>query len=119
MIVSVLTGYLHEYDKSKIKVQIENAVLYAISEGGKIFLYQSESELASVISSVIKAVSKTHPDITYMSVENKEKENKEVYVQKSFSKTYLLEKADILIVLEAKESVVNYTIPQTTLRIKI
>ncbi len=119
MIVSVVTGYLSEYDKSKVKVQIENAVLYAISEGGKIFLYQSESELASVISSVIKAVSKTNPDITYMAVENKQNESKEEYVRKSSSKIYLLEKADILLVLESKESVTNYAVPKTTLRIKI
>lgn len=123
MIVSFWISPMTNMNKNKLKRHIENAVKYAACEGGKIFLSEAGTQFASLLGEVIKEVSEKYSNISHMPIDNEELLSQQIdtYSEKTSTnlKTYLFEKADIIIIIEPKESIASHAIPKTTLRIKI
>ena len=119
MIVSVWSNLPLLENQSKIKKHLKNAVEYAISEGGRMFL----SEAGTEFSALFEEIMEEYQDVVYMPVDKTEAESSAYcdmsYHRKSSVKSYLSDKADIVIVIETRENIISKEFPKTTLRIKI
>ena len=117
MIVSVWPNILLLGNFQNIKKHIRNAVEYAISEGGRMFLSESGTEFADMLGEVLKE----YPDVIHAPVDKKDLEAESVFVGSTSReislKSYLSEKADFVIIIDSKDTVGEF--PKTTLRIKI
>ena len=119
MIVSVWTNVLLLGNLDSLKQRMKNAVEYAISEGGRIFLSESGTDFSSLIHDVVKE----YPDAIHMPIDRKEIEQKSISdmsCKRKFSlKSSLCDKADLMIVFESTDGVGIGDFSKTAVRIKI
>jgi len=119
VIVSVWTDVLLLGNLSNIKQRMKNAVEYAISEGGRIFLSESGTDFSTLIHDVVKE----YPDAIHMPIDKKEIEEKSIYgmLYKRYPsvKAYLYDKADLTIVFESADDVVVGDFSKAAVRVKI
>ncbi len=127
MLVSVLSNFFgYDVSEGRIKQRLKNAILYAVSEGGKIFLSEAGTDLSKLCAEVIKEVSsKTFP-LTHIPVHSDEvserSNSSEIEYAQSPSKklrAYLKGKADLIIILSTEDNIIARQLSKNTLYVKI
>lgn len=126
MIVSAWSTLPLTVNKNTIKKHLINAIEYAALEGGRIFLSESGTEFSELLGEVIDEYNFKVKDLIHMPVEYSDEILSKIDKTMSNSRRpsdrlrqYITEKADIVIILESRESIAIRGLPKTTLRIKI
>ena len=119
MIVSVWTNVLLLGNLDSLKQRMKNAVEYAISEGGRIFLSESGTDFSTLIHDVVK----DYPDSIHMPIDKNKIEDKSIsdttYKRHPSVKAYLYDKADFIIVFETGDSMEVGGFSKTSVHVKI
>ncbi len=122
MIVSAWSMIPISEKRSIVKKHLQNAVEYAISEGGRVFLSEKGTDFTSLLGEVIGEYSETvHMHIEYSDDILSKIGSDMIHSRRPTDvvRSYMTDKADLVIIFEPKDSIAIRGLTKTTLRIKI